>query len=143
MHRAREAGLKAINFPPPSRPGPTEYNDPAWEPFWSAAVDLDMAGVRADSNVRAFLGVNEHRGVVWFRSESLDELLGWLAVIAAVESAPRLAPRQWVSRERWGRGGVKPHRRLRPPPPLHPPALRNPRGASLRLAPPGFLRGGG
>ena len=40
---AREAGLRAVNFPPPSRVGHLEYNNPAWEPFWSVCEDLDMA----------------------------------------------------------------------------------------------------
>ena len=40
---AREAGLRVVNFPPPGRPGVTEYNNLAWEPFWSACEDLGMA----------------------------------------------------------------------------------------------------
>jgi predicted TIM-barrel fold metal-dependent hydrolase len=38
---AREAGLRAVNFPSPRR-GLLFYDDPAWEPFWSACEDLDM-----------------------------------------------------------------------------------------------------
>jgi predicted TIM-barrel fold metal-dependent hydrolase len=38
---AREVGLKAVNFPSPRR-GLRPYDDPAWEPFWSACEDLDM-----------------------------------------------------------------------------------------------------
>ena len=40
---ARENGLRCLNFPAPSRPGVTEYNDPAWDPFWSACTDLGFA----------------------------------------------------------------------------------------------------
>jgi predicted TIM-barrel fold metal-dependent hydrolase len=38
---AREAGLKAVNFPSPRR-GLAFYDDPAWEPLWSACEELDM-----------------------------------------------------------------------------------------------------
>jgi predicted TIM-barrel fold metal-dependent hydrolase len=38
---AREAGLKAVNFPSPRR-GLRFYDDPAWEPLWSACEDLDV-----------------------------------------------------------------------------------------------------
>jgi glycosidase len=62
------------------------------EEWYVAAEGLDplkrfLDAALADSNVRAFLGVNEHRGVVWFRSEAFDELLRWLPVIARVETA--------------------------------------------------------
>jgi predicted TIM-barrel fold metal-dependent hydrolase len=40
---AREAGLRVVNFPPPSRPGVLEYNNRSWDPFWSACEDLGMA----------------------------------------------------------------------------------------------------
>jgi glycosidase len=45
---------------------------------------LDVA--LADSEIRAFLGINEYRGVVWFRSEAFDDMLAWLSVVAAVET---------------------------------------------------------
>jgi len=54
MHRCRESGLKAINFPPPSRPNHIEYNDPRWDPFWAAAADLDMALVTHASGAAHF-----------------------------------------------------------------------------------------
>ena len=38
----REAGLRGVNFPPPSKPGQLEYNRPEWEPFWSACEDHDV-----------------------------------------------------------------------------------------------------
>jgi glycosidase len=59
---------------------------------WHAATEgLDslnrfLDGALADRHVRAFLRINEHRGVVWFRSEAFDELLEWLFVIVAVET---------------------------------------------------------
>jgi len=39
---ARRSGLRGVNFPPPGRPGYIPYNDPAWEPFWSACEDTGM-----------------------------------------------------------------------------------------------------
>lgn len=41
LHWARDAGLRGVNFPAP-RPWIRPYNDRAWEPFWSAAAELDM-----------------------------------------------------------------------------------------------------
>ncbi len=38
---AADAGLRGVNFPAP-RPGIAEYDDPVWEPFWSACEDHDM-----------------------------------------------------------------------------------------------------
>jgi predicted TIM-barrel fold metal-dependent hydrolase len=39
--RARELGLRALNFPAP-RPTIPDYGLPCWEPFWSAVADHDM-----------------------------------------------------------------------------------------------------
>ncbi len=39
---AASAGLAAINFPPPGRPGHLEYNHPDWEPFWDACEATGM-----------------------------------------------------------------------------------------------------
>jgi predicted TIM-barrel fold metal-dependent hydrolase len=41
LNTAREAGLKAVNFPSPKRSFAT-YNDRLYEPFWSACEDLDL-----------------------------------------------------------------------------------------------------
>jgi predicted TIM-barrel fold metal-dependent hydrolase len=41
LHWARQAGLRAVNFPAPRR-GVAFYDDPVWEPFWSACEDLGM-----------------------------------------------------------------------------------------------------
>jgi predicted TIM-barrel fold metal-dependent hydrolase len=38
---AAEAGLRGVNFPRP-QPAIPPYNDPVWEPFWSACAALDM-----------------------------------------------------------------------------------------------------
>jgi predicted TIM-barrel fold metal-dependent hydrolase len=40
-HWARQAGLRAVNFPAPRAPLP-EYDEPVWEPFWSACEELDL-----------------------------------------------------------------------------------------------------
>ena len=40
---AANAGLRGVNFPPPSRAGHLEYNNPAWEPFWSACEHHNMS----------------------------------------------------------------------------------------------------
>jgi predicted TIM-barrel fold metal-dependent hydrolase len=38
---ARGAGLRGVNFPRPSGSLP-RFNDPVWDPFWAACVELDM-----------------------------------------------------------------------------------------------------
>jgi predicted TIM-barrel fold metal-dependent hydrolase len=40
---AAAAGLRGVNFPPPSRAGHLEYNHPAWDPFWSACEHHGVA----------------------------------------------------------------------------------------------------
>jgi len=37
-----------------------------------------------DPQLRDFLGVNRHRGVLWFDKEAMDEWLRWMLVVAAV-----------------------------------------------------------
>ena len=54
LERAREAGLRGVNFPPPSRAGHLEYNNPAWEPFWSACTAYDMSLNTHSSGAAAF-----------------------------------------------------------------------------------------
>jgi predicted TIM-barrel fold metal-dependent hydrolase len=51
---AREAGLRGVNFPPPSRAGHLEYNNPAWEPFWSACEAYGMSLNTHSSGAAAF-----------------------------------------------------------------------------------------
>jgi predicted TIM-barrel fold metal-dependent hydrolase len=41
LEAARNAGLRAVNLSAP-RAGLLPYDDPAWEPFWSACEDLDV-----------------------------------------------------------------------------------------------------
>ena len=41
MRSGRESGLKAVNLPAPRRMFPI-YNDPIYEPFWSAWRELDL-----------------------------------------------------------------------------------------------------
>jgi hypothetical protein len=38
-----------------------------------------------DNEAQAFLGINRHQGILWFRRESFDELLWWMLVTAVVE----------------------------------------------------------
>ena len=40
---AAAAGLRGVNFPPPGRAGHLEYNNVAWEPFWSACEATGMS----------------------------------------------------------------------------------------------------
>jgi glycosidase len=49
----------------------------------------------ADDRVQRVLQVNQHEGAWWFHKESWEELLRWLATIAAIESAadPAISPR--------------------------------------------------
>ena len=54
LERARESGLRGVNFPPPSRAGHLEYNNPAWEPFWSACETYDMSLNTHSSGAAAF-----------------------------------------------------------------------------------------
>ena len=39
---AASRGLHGVNFPPPGRPDTILYNEPDWDPFWSACVANDM-----------------------------------------------------------------------------------------------------
>ena len=94
MHRCREAGLKAINFPPPSRPNHVEYNDPAWDPFWAAAADIDMALVTHSSGAAPF---NYHGGpggtaIMIFESGGYlaRRAVWWLAMSGVFERNPGL-----------------------------------------------------
>lgn len=94
MHRCRESGLKAINFPPPSRPGHAEYNDPCWEPFWAAAADLDMALVTHASGAAHF---DYHGGpagtaIMIFESGGYmaRRAVWWLAMSGVFERHPGL-----------------------------------------------------
>jgi predicted TIM-barrel fold metal-dependent hydrolase len=54
LERTRAAGLRGVNFPPPSRAGHLEYNHPAWEPFWSACEHHDMSLNTHSSGAAAF-----------------------------------------------------------------------------------------
>ncbi|MCH7788618.1 MAG: amidohydrolase family protein [Acidobacteria bacterium] len=94
MHRCREAGLKAINFPPPSRPNHIEYNDPRWDPFWAAACDLDMALVTHASGAAHFdyLGGPGGSAIMIFESGGYmaRRSVWWLAMSGVFERHPGL-----------------------------------------------------
>ena len=72
---AREAGLRAVAFPPPGRAGHLEYNNPAWEPFWSACEDLDMA---LSTHTSGAVPCDYHQGPGTLRLV-LFETGGWMA----------------------------------------------------------------
>ena len=38
----------------------------------------------ADADVRSFIGVNRWHGVLWFNKQAFEELLRWMAAIAAI-----------------------------------------------------------
>ncbi len=40
----------------------------------------------ADLDVQQFLGINRYQGILWYNREALDQWLGWMLVLAAVES---------------------------------------------------------
>jgi predicted TIM-barrel fold metal-dependent hydrolase len=94
MKRCREAGLKAINFPPPSRPNHIEYNDPRWDPFWAAAADLDMALVTHASGAAPFdyLGGSGGTAIMIFESGGYmaRRSVWWLAMSGVFERHPDL-----------------------------------------------------
>jgi predicted TIM-barrel fold metal-dependent hydrolase len=72
---ARGAGLRAVNFPPPSRVGHVEYNHPAWEPFWSACEDLDAPLVTHSSGAAPF----DYFGGPGGQDILIYECGGWMA----------------------------------------------------------------
>ncbi|MDW8316442.1 MAG: alpha-amylase family glycosyl hydrolase [Anaerolineae bacterium] len=45
-----------------------------------------LKALLADPAVQQFLQVNRYQGVLWFNKESFEELAGWLAALAAVQS---------------------------------------------------------
>jgi glycosidase len=53
-----------------------------------------------DAEVRAYLGINRYRDVLWFRKEEFDTLLEWMLATAAIEvcAAPGCTARQVRSR---------------------------------------------
>ena len=53
-----------------------------------------------DDDVRMFLQVNRHQGVLWFNRESFDEILGWMFRVAVIAlSRDSLRPAEEVARE--------------------------------------------
>lgn len=72
---AAGAGLRGVNFPPPSRPGHLEYNNPAWEPFWAACEDLGMTLNTHSGNAAPF----DYFGGPGGQDLLIYECGGWMA----------------------------------------------------------------
>ena len=72
---AAAAGLRGVNFPPPSRPGHLEYNNPAWEPFWDACEDLAMTLNTHSGNAAPF----DYFGGPGGQDLLIYECGGWMA----------------------------------------------------------------
>jgi glycosidase len=53
----------------------------------SSVLNRFLDRLLANADARAFLGINRHRGVVWFGSESFDDFLCLLRATAAMETA--------------------------------------------------------
>jgi predicted TIM-barrel fold metal-dependent hydrolase len=94
LHWARENGLRAVNFPPPSKPGHLEYNNPAWEPFWSACEDLDMALTTHSSGAAPFDYLSGPGGTSIMIFESggymARRAVWWLTMSGVFERHPNL-----------------------------------------------------
>src|SRR5262249_5821986 len=78
---AREAGLRGATFPAP-RPGLVPYDDPAWEPFWSAceALEMPLATHSGAGSVADYVGL--HAGTLleieaggWFARRGVHRLI--------------------------------------------------------------------
>lgn len=72
---AHGAGLRGVNFPPPGRPGHLEYNNPAWEPFWSACEAFGMSLNTHSGNAAAF----DYFGGPGGQDILIYECGGWMA----------------------------------------------------------------
>jgi predicted TIM-barrel fold metal-dependent hydrolase len=72
---AASAGLRGVNFPPPGRPGQLEYNNPAWEPFWSACEANAMTLNTHSGNAAPF----DYFGGVGGQDLLIYECGGWMA----------------------------------------------------------------
>jgi predicted TIM-barrel fold metal-dependent hydrolase len=72
VHRA---GLRGVNFPPPSRAGHLEYNNAAWEPFWSACEDYGMTLNTHSSGAAPF----DYMGGAGGEDLLIYECGGWMA----------------------------------------------------------------
>lgn len=65
---AREVGLRSVNWPAP-RPEILEYDEPAWEPIWSACEALEMpltthSGAVVPGMFRTDAQLSRHRGAL-------------------------------------------------------------------------------
>jgi predicted TIM-barrel fold metal-dependent hydrolase len=92
---ARSAGLRAVNFPAP-RPGVATFDDPIWEPLWSACEDLEMPllthGGNVDQSIYPSTGAH-HRSMRELEAGGWMARRGmhWMIFSGVFERHPRLA----------------------------------------------------
>lgn len=71
---ARDAGLRGVNFPAPRRSLP-DYNDPVWEPFWSACETYGMPLNTHSGSETSTSGLAQYEGEGAWRLLLLDRML--------------------------------------------------------------------
>jgi predicted TIM-barrel fold metal-dependent hydrolase len=88
----RDAGLRSINFPAP-RSGYPSYNDPVYEPFWSACESLELPLLTHTGGGDVPLGLGGPGGFALLRTEImwLSRRSLWQLIFGGVfERHPRL-----------------------------------------------------
>ena len=40
----------------------------------------------SDEYIQRYLGVNRHKGILWFRKEAYEKLIWWMSVVAVIQS---------------------------------------------------------
>jgi hypothetical protein len=74
------------------------------EQGWYSAAPVDprraLTDLLADDEVRRYIGVNRHQGILWFNKERFEELLWWLLLVATLVTEERGAagPREVLGR---------------------------------------------
>lgn len=81
IHRCREAGLRAVNFPAPRRDF-LPYNEPVYEPLWAACEELDLPLLSHSGGGEIPMGINGPGGnglfmaeVLWFSRRAIWQLI--------------------------------------------------------------------